>query len=137
MLLSTLVWGLSVAEDSWAQEATQVVEALNLLTVLAAPRLYERWCTQAPAEELRTVLQSRIAALANYCAKAWGSPDAERFRSAAPKVRALAEALAAAPTGHLMEPGWNIQARECLDALGVQAPPGGWESFEGLPPGSD
>ncbi|NRD47409.1 hypothetical protein [Corallococcus exiguus] len=120
-----------------AQEATRVVEALNLLTVLAAPRLYERWCTQAPAEELRTVLQSRMAALAAFCEKAWGSPDAERFRSAAPKVRALAESLAAAPTGHLTATGWNVHALECLDALGVQAPSGGWEAFEGLRPSGD
>ncbi len=121
-----------MAEDSWEQEATLVVEALNLLTVLAAPRLYERWCTQAPAEELRTVLQSRMAALSVFCAKAWGSPDAERFRSAAPKVRTLADSLAAAPPGNLMDPKWNAQARECLDALGVPVPPGGWEAFEGL-----
>lgn len=121
-----------MAEISWAQEAAQVAEALNLLTVLAAPRLYERWCTQAPAEELRTVLQSRMAALAVFCAKAWGSPDAERFRSAAPKVRTLADSLATAPPGNLMDPGWNAQARECLDALGVPVPPGGWEAFEGL-----
>ncbi|NPC50735.1 hypothetical protein D7X99_07940 [Corallococcus sp. AB032C] len=126
-----------MAEDSWDQDATRVVEALNLLTVLAAPRLYERWSTQVPAVELRTVLQSRMAALAAFCEKAWGSPAADRFRSAAPKVRALAESLAAAPTGHLMDLSWNAQARECLDALGVQAPPGGWETFEGLPPSGD
>ncbi|WP_147445648.1 hypothetical protein [Corallococcus aberystwythensis] len=110
-----------------------MVEALNLLTVLAAPRLYERWCTQAPAEELHAVLQSRMAALAAYCAKAWGSPDADRFRSAAPKVQTLAEFLAAAPLGNLMDSNWNAQARECLDALGIPVPPGGWEAFEGLP----
>ena len=121
-----------MAEDSWEQEAALVVEALNLLTVLAAPRLFERWCTQAPAEELRTVLQSRMAALSVFCAKAWGSPDAERFRSAAPKVRTLADSLAAAPPGNLMDLGWNAQARECLGALGVPVPPGGWEAFEGL-----
>ncbi len=125
-----------MAEDSWAQEATLVVEALNLLTVLAAPRLYARWCTQAPAEELRTVLQSRMAALSAFCAKAWGSPDAERFRSAAPKVQSLADSLADAPPGNLMDPGWNAQARECLDALGVPVPPGGWEDFEGRSVGS-
>ncbi|GMU05674.1 hypothetical protein ASNO1_19270 [Corallococcus caeni] len=111
-----------------------MVEALNLLTVLAAPRLFEQWCTQAPSEELRTVLQSRVAALADYCVKAWGSPDAELFRSAAPRVRTLAESLAAAPSGNLMNPVWNAQARECLDAMGVPAPPGGWEAFDGLPP---
>ncbi|RKG68926.1 hypothetical protein D7W79_33600 [Corallococcus exercitus] len=111
-----------------------MVEALNLLTVLAAPRLFEQWRTQAPAEELRTVLQSRMAALADSCAKAWGSPDAERFRSAAARVRRLADSLATAPTGDLKNPGWSAQARECLDAMGVQAPPGGWEAFEGLPP---
>jgi hypothetical protein len=120
-----------VAEDSWEQEAILVVEALNLLTVLAAPRLYVRWCTQAPPEELRTVLQARMAALSAFCARAWGSPDAERFRSAAPKVQALAESLAGSPTGSLMEPRWNAQARECLGALGVPAPPGGWKAFEG------
>lgn len=59
-----------MAEVSWEQEAALVAESLNLLTVLAAPRLYERWCTQAPAEELRTVLQSRLAALSAFCAKA-------------------------------------------------------------------
>ncbi|NOK11437.1 hypothetical protein [Corallococcus exercitus] len=111
-----------------------MAEALNLLTVLAAPRLYEQWCTQAPAEELHTVLQSRMEALSVFCAKAWGSPDAERFRAAAPRVRMLAESLAAAPSGNLMNPVWNAQARECLDAMGVPAPPGGWEAFEGLPP---
>ncbi|RKH08110.1 hypothetical protein D7V97_20435 [Corallococcus sp. CA053C] len=120
-----------MAEVSWEQGATWVVEALNLLTVVAAPRLYERWCTQAPAEELRTVLQSRMAALAAFCAKAWGSPDAERFRAATPKVQALAESLAGAPPGSLTEPGWNAQARECLDAMGVPVPPEGWEAFEG------
>lgn len=119
-----------MAEVPWEQEATLVVEALNLLTVLAAPRLYARWCTQAPAEELRTVLQSRMAALSVFCAKAWGSPDAERFRAAAPKVQTLADSLAAAPPGSLMDPGWNAQARECLGVLGVPAPPGGWEAFE-------
>ncbi|WP_147470081.1 hypothetical protein [Corallococcus sp. AB049A] len=122
-----------MAEDSWDHEATRVVEALNLLTVLAAPRLYEWWCTQAPEEELRAVLQSRMAALSAYCAKAWGSPDADRFRAAAPRVNALAALLGATPSGNLMNPGWNAQARECLDALGVQAPPGGWEAFEGFP----
>lgn len=111
-----------------------MVEALNLLTVLAAPRLYERWCTQAPAEELRTVLQSRMEALAAYCAKAWGSPDAERFRGAAPRVQSLAVSLSA---GSLVNASWNAQARECLDALGVPTPPGGWEAFEGLPTHSE
>jgi hypothetical protein len=120
-----------VAEVSWEQEAAKVAEALNLLTVLAAPRLYARWCTQAPPAELRTVLQSRMAALSAFCARAWGSPDAERFRSAAPKVQTLVESLAGAPPGSLMEPGWNAQARECLGALGVPVPPGGWEAFEG------
>ncbi|MFP2895558.1 hypothetical protein [Corallococcus sp. 4LFB] len=110
-----------------------MAEALNLLTVLASPRLFERWCTQAPAEELRTVLQSRMAALSAFCAKAWGSPDAERFRTASPRVQSFAESLVAAPSGHLMDSGWNAQARECLDALGVPVPPGGWEAFEGLP----
>jgi hypothetical protein len=114
-----------------------VAEALNLLAVLAAPRLYARWCTQAPPSELHTALQSRMAALAAFCAKAWGSPDAERFRSAAPKVQALVESLAGAPPGSLMEPGWNAQARECLGALGVPTPPEGWESFEGWPVGSE
>ncbi|GMT99218.1 hypothetical protein KH5H1_33370 [Corallococcus caeni] len=121
-----------MAEDSWARDAARVAEALNLLTVLAVPRLFERWCTQAPAEELRTVLQSRMAALSAFCEKAWGSPDAERFRSAAPRVRMLAESLAAAPSGSLMDSGWNAQARECLDALGVPVPPGGWEGFQGV-----
>ncbi|MBE4750069.1 hypothetical protein G4177_18040 [Corallococcus sp. ZKHCc1 1396] len=120
-----------MAEISWEQDAAFVTEALNLLTVLAAPRLYARWCTQAPAEELRTVLQSRMAALAAFCAKAWGSPDAERFRSAAPEVRTLAESLAGAPSESLMDPGWNIQARDCLGALGFPAPPEGWDAFEG------
>ncbi|MBZ4374708.1 hypothetical protein [Corallococcus sp. AS-1-6] len=109
-----------------------MVEALNLLTVLAAPRLYERWCTQAPAEELRAVLQSRMEALSDYCAKAWGSPDADLFRTAAPRVKQLAESLAAAPSGNLVESAWNIKARECLDVLGIPTPPGGWEVFEGL-----
>lgn len=72
-----------------------------------------------------------MAALSVFCAKAWGSPDAERFRSAAPKVQTLADSLAAAPPGSLMELEWNAQARECLGALGVPAPPGGWEAFEG------
>ena len=126
-----------MAEISWEQEATLVVEALNLLTVLAAPRLYARWCPQAPAEELRTVLQSRMAALSAFCAKAWGSPDAERFRSATPKVQALAESLAGAPPGSLMEPGWTVLARECLDAMGVPVPPEGWEAFEGWRAGGE
>lgn len=125
-----------MAEVSWEQEATLVVEALNLLTVLAAPRLYERWCTQAPPEELRTVLQSRMAALSAFCARAWGSPDAERFRSAAPKVQTLAESLAGAPPESLIESGWNAQARECLEAFGIPVPPGGWDAFEGWPAGS-
>ena len=126
-----------MAEVSWEQEATLVVEALNLLTVLAAPRLYARWCTQASAEELRTVLQSRMAALSAFCAKAWGSPDAERFRAAAPKVQTLAESLAGAHLGILMDLGWNAQAREGLGALGVPVPPGGWEAFEGVPASSE
>ena len=114
-----------------------MVEALNLLTVLAAPRLYARWCTQAPVEDLRTVLQSRMAALSAFCAKAWGSPDAERFRAAAPTVRTLAASLAGAPRGSLMEPGWSAQARECLDAMGVPVPPEGWDVFEGWRSGSE
>ncbi|NOK17867.1 hypothetical protein [Corallococcus carmarthensis] len=114
-----------------------MAEALNLLTVLAAPRLYARWRIQAPAEEMRTVLQSRMEALSSFCAKAWGSPDAERFRAAAPTVRKLGESIAAAPPSTLMDAGWNAQARECLDALGVPVPPGGWEAFEGLPPSSE
>jgi hypothetical protein len=122
-----------VAEDSWEQEAALVAEALNLLTVLAAPRLYARWCTQAPPEELRTALQSRIAALAAFCARAWGSPDAERFRSATPKVQTLVESLTSTPPGSLMETRWNAQARECLGALGIPTPPEGWENFEGWP----
>lgn len=122
-----------MAEDSWEQEAALVAEALNLLTVLAAPRLYARWCTQAPPEELRTALQSRIAALAAFCARAWGSPDAERFRSATPKVQTLVESLTSTPPGSLMETRWNAQARECLGALGIPTPPEGWENFEGWP----
>lgn len=102
-----------------------MAEALNLLVVLAVPRLYAQWCTQAPSAELRTALDARVAVLAAFCAGAKGSPDAERFRQAAPTVRALAESVAQTPPEHLSESGWAPQARECLEALGLEAPSGG------------
>jgi hypothetical protein len=113
-----------------------VAEALNLLAVLASPRLYARWCTQAPPAQLRSSLDARVAALASFCARARGSPDAERFREAAPKVQVLAESIFRAPPESLSEPSWAPQARECLEALGFQEPPEGWEAFEGWPVGS-
>lgn len=125
-----------MAEPSWEQEAALVAEALNLLTVLASPRLYARWCAQAPTAELRTSLDARVAALASFCAGARGSPDADRFRQASPKVQALAALVTGAPPERLSEPSWAPQARECLEALGFQEPPEGWEAFEGWPVGS-
>jgi len=125
-----------VAESSWEQRAALVAEALNLLVVLAVPRLYAQWCMQAPEPELRAALDARVAMLAAFCADAKGSPDAKRFREAAPKVQALAQAVASAPPENLSELRWETQARECLEALGFEAPPGGWESFEGWPIGS-
>lgn len=120
-----------MGEVSWEQEAVLVAEALNLLSVMAAPRLYARWCTQAPPSELRLALNTRVASLAAFCEKAQGSPDAERFRAAAPQVQALSDSVTGAPADVLTEPGWVLQARECLDALGFPPPPGGWEAFEG------
>jgi hypothetical protein len=108
-----------------------VAEALNLLVVLAVPRLYARWCAQAQPAELRAALDARVVVLAAFCSSARGSLDAERFREATPKVRALAESVASTPPESLSEPGWAPQARECLEALGFETPPGGWESFEG------
>jgi|GEM_PF-4418322 len=108
-----------------------VAEAINLLSVMAAPRLYDRWCVQAPPSELRMALNTRVVALAAFCANAQGSPDAERFRAAAPQVQALADSVTGAPADSLLEPGWVHQARECLDALGFPPPPGGWDAFEG------
>lgn len=114
-----------------------MAEALNLLSVLAAPRLYARWCTQASPVELRTALQSRMAALAAFCPGAWGSPDAERFRGAALKVQALADSVIGTPPESLSDPSWGPQARECLEALGFPVPPEGWDAFEGWPASSE
>jgi hypothetical protein len=125
-----------VAESAWEQKAALVAEALNLLAVLAAPRLYSRWCTRAAPAELRTALETRMAALAAFCTSAEGSPDAERFRKAAPQVQALAEAIASAPRERFSDQDWEPLARECLDVLGFEAPPGGWETFEGWPDSS-
>jgi hypothetical protein len=129
-------WGPSVPESSWEQEAALVAEALNLLAVLAAPRLYARWCTQAQPAALRQALDARLAALADFCESARGSPDAERFREAAPKVQALADSVTGAPPERLLETTWAALARECLEALGFQEPPEGWEAFEGYPVGN-
>jgi hypothetical protein len=125
-----------VAESAWEQKAGLVAEALNLLAVLAAPRLYARWRMRATPAELRTALEARMAALAAFCASATGSPDAERFRKAAPQVLALAEGIASAPSESLSDREWGPLARECLKVLGFEAPPDGWETFEGWPDGS-
>jgi hypothetical protein len=122
-----------VVEDAWARNAEQVAGALNLLGVLAAPRLFSRWCAQATSSEPHAALRTRMEALATFCEGAWGSADAERFRSAAPRVRAFADTVARADPTRLFEPAWSSMARECLDALGLPAPPGGWEAFEGEP----
>src|SRR5690348_4261018 len=126
-------WAPSVSEPSWEQQAEQVAEALNLLVVLAVPRLYAQWCAQAPQAELRAVLDARLARLSAFCAAASGSKDAARFRGAAPKVQALAESVARAAPDTLPESGWVTQARQCLAALGLEPPPGGWEFFKGWP----
>ncbi len=120
-----------MARTEWELEAALVAEGLNLLVVLAAPRLYARWCTQATPTELRSVLEVRISALATFCATARGSSDAERFREASPKVRTLAESLTYVPPELLVESGLAAQARECLEALGFAVPPEGWDLFEG------
>jgi hypothetical protein len=120
------------SEELWA-EVAKVAEAFNLLGILAAPRLRELWCAQAPNEALYATLQSRMETFAEFCAKSWGSPDADLYRSAAPLVRSFAEALADAPLKRIKDPRWESQARECLSALGIEEPPGGWESFEGWP----
>lgn len=125
-----------MADASWEQEAALVAEALNLLTVLAAPRLYGRWCMQAPPAALHLALKTRLAVLAAFCGGARGSPDAERFREASPKVQALADSVSGALPEKLLESIWATEARECLEALGFQAPPEGWETFEGWPDGS-
>jgi hypothetical protein len=124
-----------VAESSWEQKAGLVAEALNLLVVLAVPRLYAQWRMQAPQAELRAALDARMTLLVAFCTEAKGSPDAERFRTAAPKVQALAESVATTLPESISETGWVIQARECLQALGFEAPSGGWEAFEGWPVG--
>jgi hypothetical protein len=125
-----------VAEASWEQKAALAAEALNLVAVLAAPRLYARWCTQAQPAALRLALDARLVALADFCRSARGSPDAERFREATPKVQALADSVIGAPPERLSDPIWTTQARECLDALGFPEPPEGWDAFEGSPAGS-
>lgn len=99
-----LAWGRSVAEIPGEKKAALVAEALNLLAVLAAPRIYARWRTQAPPAELHTALQARMEALASLCAEAWGSPVAELFRSAVPKVQTLVESLAGTPLGASWRP---------------------------------
>lgn len=120
-------------ETSWEQQAALVAEALNLLAVLAAPRLYARWSTQAPPSALREALDARMLALAAFCEHATGSPDAERFRAAAPQVRALADKVIRATSDSLSGTDWMLPSRQCLDALGFHAPPEGWDAFEGWP----
>lgn len=124
-----------MAETSWEQEAALVAEALNLLTVLAAPRLYARWSTQASPTTLREALDARLLSLAAFCEQATGSPDAERFRAAAPQVRALADSVVHVPSDNLKGADWMRRSRQCLDALGFQTPPEGWDAFEGWPEG--
>lgn len=122
-----------MSEEAFVREASEVAEALNLLGILAAPRLYSKWCVQTAASDLHAVLSSRMETLAAFCEKAWGSADAERFRNAAPQMRAFAEAVARAEPTQMAVTVWTIKARECLEALGFAEPPGGWDAFEGWP----
>lgn len=110
-----------------------MAEALNLLTVLAAPRLYAQWCTQAPPTALREALDARLLSLAAFCEQAKGSADAERFRAAASQVRALADNVLQTPSDSLPGTAWMHPSRQCLEALGFHAPPEGWDTFEGWP----
>jgi hypothetical protein len=106
--------------SEWTQQAIQATEAMNLLGVLAVPSAYAQWRTQASPEELFEALRSRLAVLVTFCESARGSHDAERFRKAAPRVRAFAELLASTPPERLVDSDWSEQSRECLDALGLQ-----------------
>jgi hypothetical protein len=111
-------------ESSWEQKAALVAEALNLVAVLAAPRLYAQWRMQVTPAELRTALEARMAVLTAFCASAGGSLDAERFKKAAPQVQALAEAIASAPRESLLDQEWMISGagwarrdRHCFNCL--------------------
>jgi len=126
-----LSWGRTVTDATAMKKASEVAEALNLLGIVAAPLLLARWNAQAAPADLHAVLTARLGALAGFCEHATGSPDAERFRTAAPRVRAFAEEVAGASPAHFPLPSWTLLARECFEALGFPAPPSGWDAFEG------
>jgi hypothetical protein len=117
-----------------AELAETVVQAINLLPIIASPRLYERWKMEAPPVELHKVLLAGLSGL-RKASESWKPAQGEgaviSFERAKSQIQAFWEAVSATQPGDPLEPAWSEHARACLSALGLPEPEGGWEHFQG------
>jgi hypothetical protein len=117
-----------------ARLAEAVAQTVNLLPIIASPRLYERWRAEAPPAELRKVLLAGLVEL-RKASESWKAAEGEgamlNFERARVQIRAFLEVVSTTQPGDPLDPAWSEHARGCLSAMGLPEPKGGWEGFEG------
>jgi hypothetical protein len=127
-------------EDRHAAEVAKALsEAMNLLFLFAAPRVLESVRTTGPAgldgatarESLRRFLRQASDIRARNDSRSTANPDVLRLVNAAMIVEEIAGSLGTSPFESPLAPAVVERARRALSILGVQEPPGGWDTFDG------
>jgi hypothetical protein len=116
-----------------------VAELGNILAYVSSPRLRERWDAKSFGT-LKAGLEDAIARFESASRSAELGSDAYSGTDGLIRLRRCSneflEMLGDAPEG-LDLPEHQAKARECLAAMGISDPPGGWDVFEGKRPEGD
>lgn len=120
-----------------AEIAHAMSEAMNLLFLFAAPRVFSAVRKSGGAADDATTLSSlrRFLRQANGIRARAVEPAAEvdRLVRAAILVEEIAGALSAGPVPDPLPEAVIDRARRALSILGFEEPGGGWDAFDGFP----
>jgi hypothetical protein len=116
--------------------AESTSECMNVLALLASPKVYQRFRRTSGAESVPDLVRECTGSFLRSLARLGpagmrASGSAARLAAAAEPVRALQRSLERWETGAPPPGSATTLARAALRAFGVPDPPGGWEAFEG------
>ncbi|WP_437637697.1 hypothetical protein [Sorangium sp. So ce854] len=115
----------SDASKKAARLAQAVAGAVNIAGALASPRSWAKATSWPSREHLVEHMDELLSAFG-------AELDQQRFAAPARRLRAL---LSAWEPGPEIPADVSEAARDLLAALGIEAPPGGWDAPEGSPGG--
>lgn len=122
--------------ETWSEMSVSAMDLVNLLGVIAAPDLARAW----DAANQGTLKANLLDAIGHFdkaadtarlgAAGQTGIEPLLRLRACSMEFRPM---LRAAPD-NLDSTEYRTKARECIAAMGIPEPTGGWDSFRGYPP---